>query len=90
MEKLFGHNMQVMIISETGYYDNDATKNDINIYGKFNYDINSNISAYVDLQQRFISYDFIGLDHDGSPLDQIAELSFFNPKAGMNYNSKQK
>ena len=44
------------------YYDNDATKNDINIYGKFNYDINSNISAYVDLQQRFISYDFIGLD----------------------------
>ena len=72
------------------YYDNDATKNDINIYGKFNYDINSNISAYVDLQQRFISYDFIGLDQDGSDLSQIAELSFFNPKFGFNYNSNQK
>ena len=66
MGRLFGHNMQVMANIRDRYYDNDATKNDINIYGKFNYDINSNISAYVDLQQSFINYDFIGLDQDGS------------------------
>jgi iron complex outermembrane receptor protein len=67
------------------YYDNDATKNDINIYGKLNYDLNSNFNIYVDLQQRFVSYDFIGLDENGSDLSQNAKLSFFNPKVGFNY-----
>jgi iron complex outermembrane receptor protein len=67
------------------YYDNDATKNDINVYGKLNYDLNSNLSAYVDLQQRFLSYDFTGLDQDGSELNQTSEMSFFNPKVGFNY-----
>jgi iron complex outermembrane recepter protein len=67
------------------YYDNDATKNDINIYGKWNYDLNSNFSTYLDLQQRFVSYDFTGLDQDGSDLDQNSQMSFFNPKVGFNY-----
>ena len=72
------------------YYDNDATKNDINVYGKLNYDLNSNFSAYVDLQQRFVSYDFTGLDQDGSELDQTSEMSFFNPKVGFNYLLNEK
>ena len=72
------------------YYDNDATKNDINVYGKLNYDLNSNFSAYVDLQQRFVSYDFTGLDQDGSELDQTSEMSFFNPKVGFNYSLNEK
>ena len=66
------------------YYVNDATKNDINIYGKWNYDLNSNFSTYLDLQQRFVSYDFTGLDQDGSDLDQNSQMSFFNPKVGFN------
>ena len=72
------------------YYDNDATKNDINVYAKLNYDLNSNFSAYVDLQQRFVSYDFTGLDQDGSELDQTSEMSFFNPKVGFNYSLNEK
>ena len=72
------------------YYDNDATKDDINVYGKLNYDLNSNFSAYVDLQQRFVSYDFTGLDQDGSELDQTSEMSFFNPKVGFNYSLNEK
>ena len=72
------------------YYDNDATKDDINVYGKLNYDLNSNFSAYVDLQQRFVSYDFTGLDQDGSELDQTSEISFFNPKVGFNYSLNEK
>ena len=67
------------------YYDNDATKNDVNFYAKFNYDISSNFSTYLDLQNRFISYDFVGLDQNGSDLNQTAKLSFFNPKAGFNF-----
>ena len=67
------------------YYDNDAIKNDFNIYGKLNYDLNSDLSAYVDLQQRIVTYDFTGLDQDGSELDQTSKMSFFNPKVGLNY-----
>jgi iron complex outermembrane receptor protein len=72
------------------YYDNDATKNDINVYGKLNYDLNSHLSAYVDLQQRIVTYDFTGLDQDGSELDQTSEMSFFNPKFGFNYSLNEK
>ena len=72
------------------YYDNDATKNDINVYGKLNYDLNSDLSAYVDLQQRIVTYDFTGLDQDGSELDQTSEMSFFNPKVGFNYSLNEK
>ena len=68
------------------YYDNDAIKNDINIYGKLNYDLNKDFNAYLDLQYRFVSYEFTGLNNDRSPLDQTANLNFFNPKAGMNYS----
>ena len=67
------------------YYDNDAIKNDLNIYGKLNYDLNKDFNAYLDLQYRFVSYEFTGLNNDRSPLDQTAHLNFFNPKAGMNY-----
>ena len=72
------------------YYDNDATKNDINVYGKLNYDLNSDLSAYVDLQQRIVTYDFTGLDQDGGELDQTSEMSFFNPKVGFNYSLNEK
>ncbi|MEE3097627.1 MAG: TonB-dependent receptor [Bacteroidota bacterium] len=68
------------------YYDNDATKNDVNLYGKLNYDLNKNFNAYLDLQYRFVSYEFTGLNNDRSPLDQTANLNFFNPKAGVNYH----
>ena len=71
------------------YYDNDATKNDVNVYGKLNYDVNSNMSIYTDLQYRFVSYDFIGLDQDNNALDQTAKLNFFNPKVGLNYTVNQ-
>jgi iron complex outermembrane receptor protein len=67
------------------YYDNDATKNDVNVYGKLNYNLNSNLNIYTDLQYRLVSYDFTGLDQGNNPLDQTAKLNFFNPKVGFNY-----
>ena len=44
------------------YYDNDATKNDVNLYGKLNYDLNKDFNAYLDLQYRLVSYEFTGLN----------------------------
>ena len=43
------------------YYDNDAVKTDVNIYGKLNYNLKPNLSAYLDIQYRFIEYKLSGL-----------------------------
>ena len=57
----------------------------MNFYGKLNYDLNKDFNVYLDLQYRFVSYEFTGLNNDRSPLDQTVNLNFFNPKAGVNY-----
>ena len=33
----------------------------------------------------FISYEFLGFDNDLNNITQNAQLAFFNPKAGINY-----
>ena len=67
------------------YYNNNATKNDFNIYSKVNYALSDKLNGYVDLQYRRIAYTFIGLDNDGTNLEQTANLAFFNPKVGLTY-----
>jgi iron complex outermembrane receptor protein len=67
------------------YYDNDGSKNDIHVYAKLNYKLKSNLDLYVDFQERFISYDFLGYDNNLNNVEQTASLAFFNPKAGFNY-----
>lgn len=67
------------------YYDNDAIKNDVNVYAKMNYKLKPNLDLYLDLQERFISYEFLGFDNDLNNITQNAQLAFFNPKAGINY-----
>lgn len=65
------------------YYDNDATKNDFNIYGKMNYQLTDKINGYVDLQYRRVGYEFLGFDNDGTNVTQDDQLNFFNPKLGL-------
>lgn len=67
------------------YYDNDAEKRDFNIYGKVNYELLPDLNAYVDLQMRRVSYDFLGVNNQGVPVPAGDELNFFNPKAGIFY-----
>jgi iron complex outermembrane receptor protein len=67
------------------YYDNDATKNDIHAYVKAYYDVNDKIGLFADLQQRMVQYDFLGYDNNLVNIQQTADLSFFNPKAGINF-----
>ena len=45
------------------YYDNDAVKTDVNFYGKLNYNLKPNLSAYLDLQYRFIDYKPVSYTH---------------------------
>jgi len=67
------------------YYDDEATKNDVNIYVKADYKINERLNVLVDIQERMIQYDFLGFDNELNSADQSVSTSFFNPKAGVNY-----
>jgi iron complex outermembrane receptor protein len=72
------------------YYDDEATKNDVNLYAKFDYKIGNKLNLLVDLQQRMIQYDFLGFDNELNRAGQSVSASFFNPKAGVNYKLKEK
>jgi len=67
------------------YYDNNATKNDYNTYAKATYDVNDKLSVFGDFQIRMINYTFLGFDNELNNVDQTANMTFFNPKAGINY-----
>ena len=67
------------------YYDNDAVKTDVNFYGKLNYNLKPNLSAYLDLQYRFIDYKLSGLEEGNVSVDDTLNMDFFNPKIGFNY-----
>ncbi|MFT4876972.1 MAG: iron complex outermembrane receptor protein, partial [Bacteroidia bacterium] len=66
------------------YYDNDATKTDGNFYVRQSYNYN-NLIPYVDLQYRFVNYQFEGLDDSLKLAPQEANYGFFNPKVGLTY-----
>jgi iron complex outermembrane recepter protein len=67
------------------YYDNDAVKNDANVYLKVLHKLNDQLSLFADVQNRLVTYSFLGYDNDLNNVTQNAELVFFNPKAGFNY-----
>lgn len=75
------------------YYFNTGTKTDANIYLKGNYQITDKLSAYADLQYRYILLKMSGDDEkrvDGTTgvrpsINQEHPFHFFNPKAGLNY-----
>jgi len=67
------------------YYDNNAVKTDVNFYGKLNYNLKPNLSAYLDLQYRFIDYKLSGIEEGNVSVDDTINMGFFNPKFGFNY-----
>lgn len=73
--------------SELGhiYYDNDAEKTDFNIYVKALYDLNNQITTYLDIQKRFIRHSFLGIDEDRIAMNDKVKFNFFNPKFGLFY-----
>lgn len=67
------------------YYENDAQKEDFNIYTRFNYEFLPDLHAYLDLQYRRVGYNFLGFNRQGENVTQEVTLDFFNPKAGLFY-----
>lgn len=74
------------------YYRNNGGKTDGNVYLKANYQLTGGLSAYADLQYRYIHYtidgdndkwDFTATPQHLQRLDVRENFSFFNPKAGL-------
>ncbi|MDE6009202.1 MAG: TonB-dependent receptor plug domain-containing protein, partial [Muribaculaceae bacterium] len=75
------------------YYNNIGHKYDFNTFIRGNYDFNDYLSAFADLQYRFIHYTINGESDNydwntGAPalLDIKRHWNFLNPKFGINFN----
>ncbi len=74
------------------YYDNDALKNDANIYLKMDKQVKK-FDFFADLQLRRIDYSYLGIDQNDGDLieaNQKVDFLFFNPKAGIVYRFNEK
>lgn len=67
------------------YYDDNATKNDYNLYAKAFYQLSNSLNGFVDMQLRGVDYSFLGFNSQLQNVQQTANLTFFNPKAGLTY-----
>lgn len=71
------------------YYDNDALKTDLNLYGKASFQAIEDLFLFLDLQVRRVGYTFTGFDfteqNELVSTEMTEVLTFFNPKAGISY-----
>ncbi len=65
------------------WYRNKGLKDELNVYGKVNTVLTGRLNAFLDLQLRYISYQFRGPDDDLSDLGGSHRFLFFNPKSGL-------
>ncbi len=68
------------------YYVLPALKKDANIYAKWQTNINNQLSVFTDLQYRWVKHRMNGFS-DNPTLNVNRSFGFFNPKAGIAYNS---
>lgn len=67
------------------WYNNFAKKTDASLYSKWNYQINQNFSALIDVQFRTINYTMNGFRNNPT-LIVNRKFNFLNPKFGINYS----
>ncbi|MBC6990766.1 TonB-dependent receptor [Hymenobacter sp. BT491] len=75
-------------IPESGYRyysEPNALKTDANGYARAVYQLAEPLSAFVDLQYRYVKYTFFGPLASGEKGQQNTYFHFFNPKAGLTY-----
>ncbi|WP_439473920.1 TonB-dependent receptor [Algoriphagus formosus] len=72
------------------YYDNNAIKDDRNIYAKATYEIKPGLNIFGDLQVRGIDYSFQGINDDLRIVDGQESYTFFNPKFGFSYEKGER
>ena len=68
------------------YYRNIGNKDEYSLYGKWEYNVEK-WNFMADLQFRGVQYESKGIDNDQGAIDVSKDYLFFNPKAGIRYNS---
>ncbi|HLG34980.1 MAG TPA: TonB-dependent receptor [Bacteroidia bacterium] len=76
----------IILTTPYEYESSDALKTDMNIFGKIFYDASARLHLFGDLQLRAVGYRFPGFTDALEQRQQQAEVSFFNPKAGVTYD----
>ncbi len=67
------------------YYNYPANKTDGNIYTKWQHQVANNLTSFIDLQYRSVTYNMRGFKNNPT-LNINRKFNFFNPKAGISYN----
>ncbi|MFT4661952.1 MAG: iron complex outermembrane receptor protein [Patiriisocius sp.] len=68
-------------IPRTRYYDNFGNKDELNVFLKNTYNLNSQMQLFADLQYRTVTY-----NADGVSAKEVDDsFDFFNPKVGLSY-----
>jgi iron complex outermembrane receptor protein len=72
------------------YYQNTASKTDLNVYTKANIEIISGLDFFADFQYRTIQYSFLGYNEFFNNVQQEVTLNFINPKLGLTWDLNSK
>lgn len=84
-EVIWGSDLAANTSIRDRYYFSDSKKTDFSVFSKATFSLSDKVSAYIDIQGRFINYETAGLTSDRDPIDVDTSFSFFNPKAGFVY-----
>jgi len=69
------------------YYDNDASKKEMNTYVKWERKLTKQFKSFIDLQYRNVNHQMNGFTLK-SNLNIDRKFNFFNPKMGLTYQAK--
>lgn len=72
------------------YYFSDAKKTDFSLFAKATFSVSEKLSAYADVQGRFVGYQTKGITNDIVPINVDENFNFFNPKFGFTYKINSK
>ncbi len=75
---------------DMNWYFNNGLKTETNIFAKAEYTFNENITAFADLQYRYINYKMQGIDDNLQDLTQEHIFNFINPKIGVAFKLSDK
>ncbi|MFZ1826457.1 MAG: TonB-dependent receptor [Chitinophagales bacterium] len=71
------------------YSDNNAVKQDANLFAQWHFYPTNKIEIISDLQWRTINYQFTGFDTELNTVPQTQFYNFINPKIGLFWNIKE-
>lgn len=70
---------------DNNWYFNNGLKQEANAFVRGEYNVNSWLTAYADVQYRLVDLDMSGIDdEDDLPMDFEHRWNFINPRAGLN------